>query len=460
MKKQEKQRDPMAPNLKECLLWNSRQVSQAMNIVIMGFLSMYCSDVLGVNIALVGTLLMVSKIFDGFTDIIAGYIIDRTNTKLGKGRPYELCIIGYWVCTVLMFSCPPGWELPVKCAWILIMYALINSIFGTLLGSSIVPYSVRAFNSERKYVAYGSYGGLMSMLGAMIINIVFPMMMANLGTSEGGWTEMVLIFAVPCTVIGLLRFFFIPEKYDIDAKTDKIILRDVWECLKSNKHIYPVAIMVLIYNLVANMGVTTYYFTYIVGDVGKMGLISTLAVLMIPFLALAPQIMKKVSVRNLCFIGFVMCMFGYTLNWFAKDSIPLLLFAGVFTGLGVLPVNMFNTLMIYDCADFNEWQDRPRMEATLGVIPGLGQKIGSALGAFFMGILLNMSGYISTTGSQAATQPASAITMIRLLMSFVPVAFYAVAAIICKCYKLDAMKPQMRKEIDEKRAKREAGGAI
>ncbi len=454
MTKQKKVKDPKKPNLKECLLWNSRQVSQAMNIVIMGFLSMYCSDVLGINIGLVGTLLMVSKIFDGFTDIIAGYIIDRTYTRLGKGRPYELCIIGYWLCTVLLFACPSGWDLPLKCAWFLVMYAMINSIFGTLLGSSIVPYSVRAFNSEEKYVAYGSYGGLMSMVGAMIVNIVFPIMMAKLGTSSIGWVKMLLTFAIPCTAIGLLRFFFIPEKYDIDVKTDKIILKDVWTCLKSNKHIYAIAIMVFIYNVVANMGVTTYYFTYIVGDVSKMGLLSALAVLMIPFLAIAPQIMKKVSVRKLCFIGFVICMIGHTINWFAKGNITMLLIAGVFTGLGVLPVNMFSTLMVYDCADFNEWEDRPRMEATLGVIPGLGQKLGSAFGAFLMGVLLSMAGYISTIGSEVANQPESALVMIRLLMSFIPVALYAVAAIACRMYKLDGLKPQMKKDLEEKRAAR------
>ena len=451
-----KERDPGAPNVKECLLWNSRAVSQSMNIVIMGFLSIYCSDVLGINIALVGTLLMVSKIFDGFTDIIAGYIIDKTNTPLGKGRPYELCIIGYWVCTVLLFACPSGWELPVKCAWILIMYAMINSIFGTLLGSSIVPYSVRAFNNERKYIAYSSYGGLLSMVGAMIVNVVFPIMMAKLGTSSAGWTKMLLSFAIPCTIIGLLRFIFIPEKYDIDAKTDKIVLKDVWNCLKSNTHIYPIALMVFIYNLVANMGAMVYYFRYIVGDESKMGLISVLAVLMIPFLALAPTIMKRISVRNLCMIGFILCVFGYTLNWFAGASIPMLLFAGIFTGLGVLPVNMFNTLMVYDCADFNEWEGRPRMEATLGVIPGLGQKLGSAVGAFLMGVLLNMAGYISTTGDAVVAQPDSAITMIRALMSFVPAILYVLAAISCLCYKLDKIKPQMRKEINERRDARNA----
>ena len=77
---------------------------------------------------------------------------------------------------------------------------------------------------------------------------------------------------------------------------------------------------------------------------------------------------------------------------------------------------MFNTLMVYDCADFNEWEGRPRMEATLGVIPGLGQKLGSAVGAFLMGVLLNMAGYISTTGDAVVAQPDSAITMIRAQM--------------------------------------------
>ena len=117
---------------------------------------------------------------------------------------------------------------------------------------------------------------------------------------------------------------------------------------------------------------------------------------------------------------------------------------------------MFNTLMVYDCADFNEWEGRPRMEATLGVIPGLGQKLGSAVGAFLMGVLLNMAGYISTTGDAVVAQPDSAITMIRALMSFVPAILYVLAAISCLCYKLDKIKPQMRKEINERRDARNA----
>lgn len=66
----------------------------------------YCTNSLGLSPGIVGTLLLVSKLFDGFTDLIAGLIIDKTKTKYGKARPYELCILGVWICTVLLFSTP------------------------------------------------------------------------------------------------------------------------------------------------------------------------------------------------------------------------------------------------------------------------------------------------------------------------------------------------------------------
>lgn len=63
----------------------------------------FCTNVLGMNSALVGTLLMVSKLFDGFTDLLAGFLIDNTKSKWGKARPYEIAVIGVWGCSVLLF---------------------------------------------------------------------------------------------------------------------------------------------------------------------------------------------------------------------------------------------------------------------------------------------------------------------------------------------------------------------
>lgn len=71
----------------------------------LGYATFYCTDVLQLAPALVGTLFMVSKIFDSFTDIVAGFIVDRTQTRWGKGRPYEIFMLFLWLSTWLLFSC-------------------------------------------------------------------------------------------------------------------------------------------------------------------------------------------------------------------------------------------------------------------------------------------------------------------------------------------------------------------
>ncbi len=80
------------------LAWNSRTISQGIGLMAIGFLQIYCTDTLKMNPALVGGLLVGSRLVDGFTDLLAGYVVDRTNTKWGRGRPYELCIAAMWFC--------------------------------------------------------------------------------------------------------------------------------------------------------------------------------------------------------------------------------------------------------------------------------------------------------------------------------------------------------------------------
>lgn len=91
------------------LIWKSSDISQAaVQSIVLGYLSLYCTDTLGIAPALVGVLLAASKVADAFTDLFAGWLVDNTNTKLGKGRPYELCIIGVMLCSMGLFMADPG----------------------------------------------------------------------------------------------------------------------------------------------------------------------------------------------------------------------------------------------------------------------------------------------------------------------------------------------------------------
>ena len=79
------------------MAWSTRAVALSMTMTMAGFMSLYFTDILGLNPAIIGILLMVSRITDAFTDLIIGYIVDRTNTKLGKARPYEFAIVFLWL---------------------------------------------------------------------------------------------------------------------------------------------------------------------------------------------------------------------------------------------------------------------------------------------------------------------------------------------------------------------------
>ena len=271
-----KTNNPEKVSLGKSLLWNTRPLSFGAVTILMGYLSMFCTDMLQMPAALVGTLLMVSKIFDGVTDLIAGYIVDNTKTKLGKGRPYELCLIGVWVCTFALFASNVEWSMAMKSAWLLIMYTLIWSIFGTMLNAAETPYIIRAFGDPIAVTKVSAIGGVFITLGCMVVSISLPMVIGTLGTTVAGWRKIIAMYAVPLLIIGFLRFLtirevFVPEQ---DVKGEKVTIKDILTVLKSNRYIWLLAIVSMIPQTISGMGANTYYFNVVVGDITKLSAMS------------------------------------------------------------------------------------------------------------------------------------------------------------------------------------------
>ncbi len=432
------------------LLWNSRAVSTSIVVLMTGFLMIYCTDTLKVPASYVSIILVISKVLDGVTDMCAGFIVDRTKTKWGKARPYEVFIVLIWLATWLLFSCPESFSLTAKLIWIFVMYALTNSICYTFLNAANTPYLVRAFNSEQ-IVKQTSYGSIITMLSAVIFNITFPALMGSIATSASGWSRLILMFAVPMAAIGTLRMIFIPEKYDVDAEsqnTEKLKITDIFKLIRTNKYILIIVLMSFVFNFVTNMGVQVYYYTYIVENVGLMGITALAQIVALPLALFFPKLIAKFSTVKLMMFGFFVSAAGYLLNFAAGGNVAVLAVAAILWGAGTIPASMLAPLVIIECADFNEWKGNHRMEGTMSSLVGLGQKIGAALGAGALGILLSMVGY---TGD-AASMPASAITMIRMLFSVVPAVLYVCVALTLRGYTLYKQLPQIREEIEKRRA--------
>lgn len=96
------------------------------------FMMVYLTDSVGLAAGVVGTLIAVSKLFDGFTDIFFGSMIDKTHSKMGKAKPWML--YGYIGCAITLVCCfavPVSFGTTAKYAWFFISYTLLNGVFYT-----------------------------------------------------------------------------------------------------------------------------------------------------------------------------------------------------------------------------------------------------------------------------------------------------------------------------------------
>lgn len=435
--------------------WKSRDISLAsINAIILGYLTIYCTNALGMNPALVGTLLMASKVFDGVTDLFAGFLVDNTKTKWGKARPYEFAILGEWLCTVLLFSGSPAWSNTIKAVWVFVMYTLVFSIFNTLLNANQTPYMIRAFSNNKQVITkVSSFGGIVSMLGSMVVAVSFPMVMGKLATSAGGWRTLLLIYAVPLAVIGMLRFIFVKEDPAVDSGArDRVHFQEIFTMLKKNKYCWIYAGIMGLYNIIVSFGGGTYYFTYIIGDIKKFGIVSMFSIILLPIMFVFPTMMKKWSVAQL-FAGFaVVSVIGSVIIFFGGSNLTVVMVGILLSTLLNMPLGYLGALVIMQLATYNEYIDLPRMEGSAGVVSGFASKVGGGIGAGICGILLSASGYIASTAEAVVTQPDSAMMMIRCLYSLIPAAGMALIVVLSIMLgKLGKKMPEMEAAIAQKK---------
>ena len=429
------------------LLWQTSSVSVALSTLVLGFVTIYCTDTLDLEPVLVGTLFMVSKFVDGVTDVVAGFIIDRTQTRWGKGRPYEIFMVFLWLSTWLLFSCPVGFSTVAKCVWIFFMYVFMNAVCTTFLNGNNVVYMVRAFKSKEQQVKLTAYGSFFTMGAGLAFNIIFPMAMARIATSAAGWSRLIGMMAVPLTLLGLIRMLTIKEQYHSEEMTgtEKLRLSDIMALARINKPMMLVSAARFLQNAVAGMGVGVYYWTYIIGNVSLMGVTAIATVLGLPLAFLMPSMRRKMGMKKMVIYGFAFSALGYLLIFFAGGNMILVIVAGLITSIGVVPFTMMFNIFIVDCADYNEFKGIPRMEGTMGSLTGLAGKIGSAFGGFILGILMSLSGYDGT----AAVQTDAALLMIRMLASIVPLIIFAVIILLLRKYSLDEEMQAVRNAAKE-----------
>ena len=165
------------------------------------FVMIYLTDTVGLNPGIVGTLIAVSKLFDGITDIFFGSMIDKTHSQLGKARPWML--YGYIGCAITLvgiFAIPMGMSEFAKYAWFFICYTLLNSVFYTANNIAYSALTALVTKNSKERVQMGSYRFIFAFGTSLLIQAVTFQFVEAMGGGANGWRTVAIIYAV----IGLI----------------------------------------------------------------------------------------------------------------------------------------------------------------------------------------------------------------------------------------------------------------
>ncbi|MWB98408.1 MFS transporter [Agromyces seonyuensis] len=430
------------------LRFSTRGVSLALNVIVVMQLTFYATDIVGLPAALVGGLFLAAKLFDGLTDLAVGFVIDRTNSRWGRARPYELFIIPLWVLTVAIFSTPEMstfWQ----ATYLFVLYVLIQSVCATFLNGSEALYLKRALQGEERYAKLLSRQGVIIMIVAAVGSVMLPQLMASWGTQPGGWTLIAAVYAVPMMVVGLIRFFTVkelsPEELG-DARSPRVSVMPAVRAVLRNRFVLILSVIVLLANIVINMNtiVGAYYFKWILGDLGLLSLIAA-AGAVIPFLFLLfPLAVRTIGAINFVRIGLVLAIVGFGLVFLFPQNLALVV-GGQILGSFTTIITMLVGYFVIQTMTYSEWKSGLRVDAVTNSVVSFSSKVGSGLASALVGIVMGIVGY----NGLAEAQTEAASSTIVSLYSIVPLALAATMLVLTFFYKLDKVVARLRDDLSE-----------
>lgn len=433
--------------------WSSRGVSAGINAVLIMQITYYCTDILGLNAGVVGMMFLASKIIDAFTDLGFGFILDKTHTRFGKARPYEIFIIFEWVFTVMLFN-PPKIGTTGLYVWVFIMYVLINAVCATALGGIDSVYLARTFTTQKNQISVISINGFVVMICSMAFSILFPQFLAGSGATQAGWSAMSVMLGIALSVIGILRFFFCKEvvvdevEQNAEAKAKKdLSLMDSFKNLRQNKYLFIIVALMFLTFFVNNMSTAqTYYFKYIVGDIGLQSILGMTSLITVPALIIFPALSRKIGTTKILQGCLAIGAAGLILRTVGGANSVTLIVGSLLAGIGTMPISMMINTYLIDCMDYGEWKTGVRIEGLVASISNFASKVGNGVALGAIGLIMGLVGY----DGQAEVQSASANMGIVFLYNLLPLILFLLMFFFSTRYKVDAVRPQMEAELRER----------
>lgn len=405
-----------------------------LNAVLATYLNVYYTDVLKLTHVWGGAFLVifpiVSKIIDAVTNVVMGYIIDRTHTKEGKARPWLLLsALLLTVTGILLFTVPSGSE-TVQVIWVMVSYNLFYSFAYTIFNMShnlMVPLSTRNITQRGSLSVFNQIATIM--MSGILVALMFPMaVMPMIGVDQGKWIALMSILSILALPLTLLEYYFTKERVTLEERSAGI--EKTVPFAQQLKAIFTDKYMLLIYAyfLIYTAGTSiknislVYFCNYVLGTYND-GITQTMLSVIggipmgIGIFAVWPMA-KKFGKRNVTLAGFILYAIGGTICWAFPTNMVIMLVGQFIKNIGGLPCAYVFMALFADVLDHLEWKTGFRSD---GVAMSMYNIIAVAMVGICTGVfngLLGHAGYIAPEIVNGVTVAAAQSDTVKGVITF------------------------------------------
>lgn len=415
------------------------------------FMTIYLTDTVGLGAALIGTIIFVCRLFDGVSDLFMGSLIDNTNSKMGKAKPWV-----FWTAPILgvlvymIFNVPSSLSEGYKYAYVAIIYFFISAVFYT--ANNVAYSSLTSFMTNRPEdrVSLGSIRFVCAITAVLFINGYTNRLVEYFGGGQPGWQKVSLIYGILCVLFLMITGYFVKERNI--AKTTKsdnrVSFKDSFSALLKSRYFYLIFLLYLfMYIRISSSGAAIFYAQYVLKNPDTMAILSFASQLpSILVLIFYGKITGKFGIRKTMIAGTIMALIGYIVASINSENLTLLVIGLAIGSMGAVPLTAAASALVADMADYVYWETNVPVQGVAFSTTSAGMKLGTGIASALLGWVLAWGGYIPNS----INQPGSSIFSMKLLFLYFPIIMLVLILVIVVIIDIEKHMPKVRKELAER----------
>ena len=427
---------------------------------IVGQMSYFYTDKVGLAVGSVGVVMAVAKVIDAFTDVIFGNMVDRS--KGGNKKYYQWMLrmaIPAAAIMVMMFTVPIQAGQAPALMYALVTNLLLTAVIYTMIATPFSAVMVVRTNSQSERGSMGVFRAVGNYGAGMIIAVATIPLTNLLGGTQSAWVKYGVVLGIAVLLLFLICYnngrkaVFVSNLGEEagEKKEEAVPFKEAMAMLLHNKY----WVIVLLFNLITSITNSvagsggTYYCKWIFGNDNLVGLIGAAGMIAtVVGFAVSKPIIAKLGVTRTIYIGLLGAAVAAGIRCFTPASFAGYVATSLVGSFVQIPLMCLYGVLLAMAVDYNEWKYDKTLVATSSGAIGFGNKVGNGIGSLLLSLFLVLGGYSVEVTEATASMRYS----IYGFSNYLPVVINLLMFFIFTRFDLEKKLPAMRREVAERRA--------